>query len=331
MRDQYGREIDYLRISITDRCNLRCRYCMPQGVDLVSHADILSYEEILRVAQVAARLGIRKIRVTGGEPLVRKNVSALIARLKAIPGIEKVALTTNGLLLAEQLPDLLQAGLDQVNISLDTTDEEEYRRITGFPGAQRVLQALREAVKTSLVTKVNSVYADDWENLVRLAEEMPVDVRFIEMMPIGYGARESGRSNQELLAAMLEKYPDLTRTDRVCTESVGDRQTVADGPAVCYQSESLRGRIGLISPLSAAFCKQCNRIRLTSRGFLKSCLCYDQGEDLMPALRGGLNGEAAAEELERRLRKAILEKPMAHCFRDPESVSEEQEMFRIGG
>ena len=192
MKDQYGRIIDYMRISITDRCNLRCRYCMPEGVELVSMKNILSYEEIEMVCQAAAKAGIRKFKITGGEPLVRLGCPELIGKIKKIPGVEQVTMTTNGVLLFKYLPELLKNGLDAVNISLDTLDRERYQVITGRDELFRVLESVDQAVDAGIPVKINSVLQkgmneDEFLALARLTLEKKLDVRFIEMMPIGLG------------------------------------------------------------------------------------------------------------------------------------------------
>lgn len=192
MKDQYGRIIDYMRISITDRCNLRCRYCMPEGVELVPMKNILSYEEIEMVCQAAAKAGIRKFKITGGEPLVRLGCTELIGKIKKIPGVEQVTMTTNGVLLSKYLPELLENGLDAVNISLDTLDRERYQVITGQDELFRVLESVDQAVDAGIPVKINSVLQkgmneDEFLALARLTLEKKLDVRFIEMMPIGLG------------------------------------------------------------------------------------------------------------------------------------------------
>lgn len=193
MKDKYGREIDYLRISITDRCNLRCVYCMPEdGICQVSHKEILTYDEIQRICSCITTLGIKKIKLTGGEPLTRKNCSTLVRTLKELPEIEKVTLTTNGMLLKEQIQELAEAGIDNINISLDTVDKAKFEKITRRKGLSKVLEGLEEALKyPNIGLKINCVpVVEEPENLVavaKLAKEYPIHVRFIEMMPIGYG------------------------------------------------------------------------------------------------------------------------------------------------
>ena len=194
MKDLYGRTIDYMRISITDRCNLRCRYCMPDGIEWIPMDEILTYEQIETVCRVAVSLGINKFKITGGEPLVRKGCPELIGSIKQIPGVEQVTITTNGILLKEQLDRLILAGVDGVNVSLDTLDAEKFKQITGFDLLDRVEASIQSAVAKGLRVKINTVLQsgvneDEWKGLMDLAKDQRLDVRFIEMMPIGYGKR----------------------------------------------------------------------------------------------------------------------------------------------
>ena len=319
MRDRYGREIHYLRLSITDRCNLRCRYCMPEeGGTLAEHGELLRYEELLRVAAAAVKLGIVRFKVTGGEPLVRRGCPAFIRQLRALPGVEQVTLTTNGLLLPEVLEELLEAGLDGVNISLDTLDGAQYRAITrGGEPVSRVLQAL-ELCAGRLPTKVNAVLLRETEGqlepLAALAERLPVAVRFIQPMPIGGPAPQS--AGVPVLDRLRQVWPDLHPT----------QERWGNGPARYYASGRLLGRIGLIEAVSRPFCDECNRVRLTSTGVLKPCLCYGWGRDLRPLLRGG----ATDRELVEAIEAAVFEKPRAHCFGSGES-EERRTMRQIGG
>ena len=237
VRDSYGRTIEYMRISITDRCNLRCRYCMPDGAKWIPMSEILTYEEIERICREAVQIGITRFKITGGEPLVRKGCADLIRMIRQIPGTEEVTMTTNGVLLGENLEDLLAAGLDAVNISLDTLDHEKYRKITGTDACNTVLEAVEASAESGIRTKVNSVLQDagdrqEWRALVRLAEKLPVDVRFIELMPIGCGKRNTGVSNLELLDEIKKEYPDI-RTDS---------EVHGNGPAVYYRIPGFEGR-----------------------------------------------------------------------------------------
>lgn len=321
MIDAVGRTIDYMRISITDRCNLRCRYCMPDGIKQVSMSEILTYEEIRKVCILAAELGIRKIKITGGEPLVRKGCADLIGMIKNIPGITQVTMTTNGVLLQDNLETLKKAGLDGINISLDTLDREKYQAITGTDACETVRQAVAASAESGIRTKVNAVLQnasdrEDWKALITLAEDLPVDVRFIELMPIGYGKKNTGVSNMELLEEIRNVYPDIREDDRVH----------GNGPAVYYQISGFAGCIGFISAMHGKFCKTCNRIRLTSTGDLKPCLCYGDTYPLKDLLRNGTD-----EEIRKRIKRAIEQKPAAHCFEEPGAITEAHQMAQIGG
>ena len=327
MIDATGRVVDYMRVSITDRCNLRCRYCMPDGIEQVEMAQILTYEEIKRACTLAAGLGIRKIKITGGEPLVRKGCVDLVKMIKEIPGVSQVTMTTNGILLKEHLNRLMQAGLDGVNISLDTLSRKKYQNITGTDACETVRQAIVAAAESGMRTKVNAVLQipdydrgiddnDDWQELVSLAENLPVDVRFIELMPIGYGKKNRGVSNIDLLEEIRKKYPKIQE----------DMEIHGNGPAVYYKIPGFAGGIGFISAMNGKFCDTCNRIRLTSTGELKPCLCYGKTYPLRELLRDGTD-----MQVEEQIKKAIWEKPAAHCFEDPEGITEEHQMAQIGG
>lgn len=323
MLDQYGRSIDYLRISVTDRCNLRCRYCMPEPIDTVHHDDILHYEEILRICRAAIELGITKFKVTGGEPLVRGNCTEFIAELKKQPGTEQVTLTTNGLLLEKNLDALATVGLDGVNISLDTTDNARFQSITGYigDGADTLRHVLEECCDKGIKTKINAVLLEETETdapaLAALAATLPVDVRFIELMPIGFGTSMKRVSPEDILTALREHWPDLTPTD----------EKRGNGPAHYYKSAALLGRIGFIDAVSHKFCAECNRVRLTSTGQLKPCLCYADSADLRALIRGGCTDG----ELKEMLRVAVYNKPRAHCFDTNDSITEKHAMSQIGG
>lgn len=323
MLDQYGRKIDYLRISVTDRCNLRCRYCMPEPVNAVQHADILRYEEILRICRAAAELGITKFKVTGGEPLVRAGCVDFITALKAQPGTEQVTLTTNGLLLEANLDALTEAGLDGVNISFDSPDNARFRRITGYTGdgADTLLHVLDACYAKGLKTKINAVLLEETEAdapaLAAIAAKLPVDVRFIELMPIGFGTTMKRVSPEDILTALQERWPDLAPTD----------ERRGNGPAHYYKSAALLGRIGFIDAVSHKFCAECNRVRLTSTGQLKPCLCYADSADLRALIRGGCTDG----ELREALRAAVYAKPRAHCFDTNDIITEKHMMSQIGG
>lgn len=319
MKDALGREINYLRLSITDRCNLRCRYCMPQDVPAVGHSDILRYEEITRLCRIAAPLGICNIKVTGGEPLVRKGCASLVGELKKIPGIAHVTLTTNGVLLSDQLDELLAAGIDAINISLDTLNPTRYAAITGFDCLHSVLDALERAVAAGIRVKINCVPLADLPDaellqVLRLAEKWPIDVRLIEMMPIGSGKDSVGYPMQRL-EQLLHRTWNLTPSD----------QKRGFGPARYYTAPELCGSIGLIAAVSHGFCGQCNRVRLTSEGYLKLCLSSDAGLDLRSLLRGS----ASDAEIRSAIQNTILQKPVSHHF--AAGTAEVCPMWQIGG
>ena len=329
MIDGYGRTIEYMRISITDRCNLRCRYCMPDGVELVPMSDILSFEEIEEICRAAAGLGIKKIKVTGGEPLVRRGCAAFIGRLKKIPGIEEVTLTTNGVLLTRQIYALCENGLDAVNVSLDTLSRCNYEQITGKDELLHVLEGIQAVLDAGIRIKINSVLQKgqndtEWRHLLELAKSEPIDVRFIEMMPIGYGKQFETIYNEDIQQKIREIYPNLKEDTRVH----------GNGPATYYYIPGFKGSIGFISAIHGKFCNTCNRIRLTSQGMVKPCLCYGKSYNLKEILRN--SGESLGTEgmkllLKQRLQTAILEKPEQHCFEHLADITEEKDMIQIGG
>ena len=322
MFDSTRREIHYLRLSVTDLCNLRCRYCMPDGVEKLEREAVLTYEEFLRLAALFAQCGIDTVRVTGGEPLVRKNVAQLVAGLKAIPGIRKVTMTTNGILLAQQLPALLAAGLDSVNISLDTLRPEAFRQITARDDFAAVQAGLQAALESGIPVKLNcvpqaGVNEGELEDLAALAENRPLQVRFIEMMPIGYGAAMPCISGPELRQRFAHRWPEL----QPLTEAA-----FGDGPAVYYTVPGWQGSIGFIAAVHGKFCASCNRVRLTSQGFLRPCLASEAGCDLRALLRSG----ADDTQLLAAIRETIWAKPREHHFEDS-SMPATRGMYRIGG
>ena len=325
MFDRYQREIHYLRLSVTDLCNLRCRYCMPDGVEKLEREAMLTYEEFLRLAALFARCGIDTVRVTGGEPLVRKNVAQLVAGLKATPGIRRVTLTTNAVLLAEQLPALLDAGLDSVNISLDTLRPEVFRQITARDDFAAVQAGLQAVLESGLPVKLNcvpqaGVNEGELEALAALAKDNAMQVRFIEMMPIGYGAAMPCISGPELRARFARRWPELAPL------SAAQEHALGDGPAVYYTVPGWQGSIGFIAAMHGKFCASCNRVRLTSQGFLRPCLASETGCDLRALLRSG----ADDAQLLAAIRETIWAKPREHHFNDS-SMPATRGMYRIGG
>jgi len=321
--DEYGRVIDYLRLSVTDRCNLRCRYCMPPEERFgAPAAALLTSDEIARVVGVLARMGLKKVRLTGGEPLVREDLAALLRRLHDIEGIDRLAMTTNGVLLRSRLPELADCGLSAVNISLDTLDAGLYRRITGSDSLRDVLGGLDAACARGLKVKLNCVPCRELNpqsplRLAGMARDRAIDVRFIELMPIGQGRQFTGIPSTEVMDRLSEAYGDARPLP-----------AVGEGPARYYAFDGFVGRVGFISPISRRFCASCNRLRLTAEGWLKLCLYYRDGVDLRALLRGGASDEA----LEAAIARALARKPRAHGFSLPEACgTEERHMNEIGG
>ncbi len=316
MKDTFGREITYLRISLTDKCNLRCRYCMPEeGVCLKDHDEMLSEDEFIQAAEVAAGLGIRKIRLTGGEPLVKKNIVGICARISKIPGIKDIGITTNGLYLPKMGKDLVAAGVTRVNVSLDTLKKEKFEYISRRPAPEDLLCGVKAAFDAGFKkVKVNAVLIggvndDEIEDLANLTMEYPVDVRFIELMPM-YDSGDFGP------AAYLNSDAVLERLKLTPVEADG-------GVAKRYRLDGAKGEIGLISAVSKSFCGSCNRIRLTADGFLKPCLHSSQEIGIK-----GLDAEGVRE----RMIKCILDKPSCHPDLSYEHRSgSERNMNRIGG
>lgn len=323
MLDRYGRVINYLRISVTDRCNLRCCYCMPEGVQDVGMKNILTFEEIWEIVRTGVSLGITHIRITGGEPLMRKGCVDLIRGIREIPGVETITMTTNGVLLENYGKQLKEAGVDGVNISLDTLDPEEFYKITGKRELQEVLAGIRAAKTAGLPVKLNAVNRKELDPipLVRYAQEENLPIRFIEMMPVGYGKKYVGRSNEEMRETL-----EAVCGNAECMTNREELSRMGSGPAVYYQFSDLKVPVGFISAIHGKFCDTCNRVRLTAEGYLKLCLCYDEGEDLRRVLR-----EGEKENLRTIMEQTIFRKPAAHCFEHPAEMTETHEMVKIGG
>lgn len=325
--DRYGRQITYLRISVTDRCNLRCVYCMPpEGVQWQGHENILRYEEIAQIVRMAAGYGIREIRLTGGEPLVRKDLPDLVRMIADTPGISDIALTTNGILLLDQVEQLAQAGLKRINVSLDTLQPEKFARITRGGKFERIWQGLEKAEALGLTPiKLNSVMmrgvnSDELLDLARLSLERAWHIRFIEIMPVknqaAWGAGfpapdETYLSIQEMLRILEPLHLEPVAT------------AVGSGPAREYQIPGARGRIGFISPLGEQFCENCNRLRLTADGHLRPCLLHDIEVPIREALRRG-------EDLRPYFEQALILKPREHQLSADTSPAGRC-MMQIGG
>jgi cyclic pyranopterin phosphate synthase len=323
--DGCNRHLNYLRISITDRCNLQCRYCVPRElIPKLSHTDILTYEEILRIVRVATRLGISKVRVTGGEPLVRKGVYVFLKQLAAIKGLKDVSLTTNGVLLADNLEKIKAAGISRINVSLDTLSPTQYRHITGFDEFARVWRGIQKALRMGFhpiklnIVALKGINDDEFADMAQLSLRYPFHVRFIEYMPIG-------RSDFNPGALLLA--PEIKSRITTLGKLIPIPPTAYDGPARRYKFETASGEIGFIPALSQHFCNKCNRLRLTANGRLRPCLLSDHQEDLKRRLRQGCSDQELADIFFR----AIKHKPADHnlALRNPGRVG--GQMQAIGG
>lgn len=332
MKDGQGRQIDYLRISLTDRCNLRCIYCMPEhGVKSIPHESILTLEEVHKAIECASQLGIKHIRFTGGEPTVRKGLLGLIERTAQTPGIESVALTTNAILLPNMTADLKAAGLSRVNISLDTLDAEQYRFITRRGNLDDALKGVEAALSSGLSpVKLNTVVVrslnQDLLSFARLTVDAPLHVRFIEYMPIGSG-EDCGGCGWGLDDVVPAK--EIIETINMQAQSIGLgslQPTTATpdgwGPAQYYRLPDARGTVGVISAISNHFCASCNRLRLTADGKIKPCLFSDTEYDIRSALRKG-----DKEEVLSVFEAALSHKPSGHEHR----VGTRRMMSQVGG
>ena len=322
--DRYKRHLNYLRISITDRCNLRCLYCNPRlpGKKL-QHKEVLRYEEILRIARLSVRLGINKIRVTGGEPLVRKGCCEFLEKLATIDGLEDISLTTNGILLKPHINKLLSAGIRRLNISLDTLKPEKYQKITGYDGFDQVWEGIQQALEKGFhPIKLNAVVIkgvndDELTQLAKLSFKYPFHIRFIELMPIG-------KTSSPVSGPLL--IPEIKKRIQTLGNLIPIRRAINDGPAMRYRFENAMGEIGFISPVSNHFCSECNRLRLTADGHILTCLLSDVCEDIKAPLRLGL----LDDDLKAVFLKAVARKPFQH----PENLTrltQPEPMVSIGG
>lgn len=329
MIDQYGRKVTYMRISITDRCNYRCLYCMPAGgVQFLPQEEVLSYEEILRVIDAAAQLGIHRIRVTGGEPLVRHGVMDFLYRIKQeVPAIDDLAVSTNGHLLEPLLPDMKSAGVDRFNISLDSLNEERFTAMTRYGKVAPVKRAIVRAVEMGFdPVKVNAVVVrgfndDELLDFVRWSTEMPVHVRFIEMMP--FSASQSWEEQGLVPAAQMRERI----MQAYALQPLVDGAPRGAGPARYWQVPGAPGTVGFISAVTECFCSGCNRIRLSCDGKINPCLGHIHDTDLKPYLRAGAD-RALLTEL---VAGVIGRKPKEHHFDDPEYENILRMMSAIGG
>jgi cyclic pyranopterin phosphate synthase len=324
--DRYNRQLNYLRLSITDRCNLRCTYCVPPGFfPKLPHKEILRYEEILRLVKIAVRLGVSKVRVTGGEPLVRKGFHGFLDALGGLEGLEDISLTTNGVFLAENLSRIQMAGIRRINISLDTLQREKYKKITGFDRFDAVWKGIRTSreagfhpIKINVVV-IRGINEDELTDFARLSMDQPFFIRFIEHMPIG--GNQCTNIRQQLLA------PEILNA----VEEVGPLEPIFrnknDGPAERYRFTGAVGEIGLIRPISHHFCGECNRLRLTASGRLRVCLLSGDAVDLKGPMRNG----ATDAELARIMVQAVRRKPQEHRLHCKKASDLSDPMSAIGG
>jgi GTP 3',8-cyclase len=322
--DQYKRHLNYLRISITDRCNLSCLYCNPRlPRQKLRHKDVLRYEEILRIARIGVSMGITKIRVTGGEPLARKGCCEFLENLATIDGLEDLSLTTNGVFLKQNIDRIASAGVKRLNISLDTLNPEKYQRITGHDVFKQVWEGIELALEHGFAPiKLNAVAIsgindDDLMQLAELSFKYPFHIRFIERMPIG---KTSAQPANPLLV------PDIIKKIQTLGDLIPIERDTIDGPAMRYRFKDAMGEIGFISPVSNHFCKGCNRLRLTADGHILTCLLSDVSEDIKTPLRLGL----LDNDLKTVFLKAVARKPFQHPENLTSCVQPEQ-MVSIGG
>ncbi len=309
MLDKYDRDINYLRVSITDRCNLRCTYCRPkEGISLKGHDDILRYEEIIRIVSQAVKMGLIKVRLTGGEPLVRRGFVEFAAALKQIHGLQDISLTTNGLLLDKYAKDIFNAGITRINISLDSLDKNKYFQITGGGNIDDVLRGIAAAEKAGFSPiKINMVVikgfnADEALDFAQLALAKPFQIRFIEIMPIS----EVNVNQPDDFLPTNQLFDKIRQHFQL--EPLAGKKNKSDGPAKIYRVKGGLGEIGFINPVSDHFCSTCNRLRLTADGKLRACLLKDEEIDL----RAALNRQCDDDELAGLIRQAILLKPEKH-------------------
>ena len=327
MVDRNNRKINYLRLSITDRCNLRCMYCMPEeGIDFLPHENILSYEEMLRMVGLSVYRGIQKVRITGGEPLVRKGFTDFLKKMNEIEGLEEISLTTNGVLLKKYAAEIKACGVHRINISLDSLRPEKFKKITGRDLFGQVWDGIQEAEKLGFtpikinVVAIRGVNDDEIEDFGRLTLEKPYHIRFIEHMPIG----GSNNWNSEKFLPILEIFERLQNVGSLIPLQ---RRNNLDGPAQRYKIGNAKGEIGLIGALSNHFCAVCNRLRLTADGHLRSCLFSESEIDVLPLLRNSESDESILALIE----KAITEKPEQHNLKNQGHRSCTRQMSSIGG
>jgi len=321
--DQWHRQLNYLRVSVTDRCNLQCLYCRTEPVfQKLKHDDILRYEEILRIIKVSLHLGITKVRITGGEPLVRRDIFPFLSKLSSMDGIQDLSFTSNGTLLARNIPQIVNAGIRRINVSLDTLNPDKYITITGVDKWHQVWDGLIAAHHANIypiklnVVAMNGINDDEWIDFARLTQRYPFFVRFIELMPVGHSDLFSCRwvSSETIKNTLISHFGTL----------VPVKNQVHDGPAERFKLIDGQGEIGFIHAISHHFCQTCNRLRLTANGQLRACLLSDLQVDLKTLIRKGCSDS----DIKDHLMSAIKLKPFSHSDSSKEC---HEQMIRIGG
>ena len=326
LRDRFGRTLTYMRVSVTDRCNLKCSYCRPDGIfSALPHREILSYEELYRFIKIGVGMGLQKIRITGGEPLIRRGIAGFMAELSQMKGLRDLSITTNGIFLKHHLESLVSSGIKRINVSMDTLRRDRYRLITGFDGFHEAWEGIKQAedmgvhpLKINMVV-IRGVNDDEVQDMARLSIAHAYHIRFIEYMPIGlqkHSERESSLSFSEMKNTI---------------ESIGKLMPVPssefDGPARRYRFEDAKGEVGFISAMSDHFCRTCNRLRLTPSGYLKPCLLSDRKVDIKGPARNG----ATDQEIEQVFLNAVNRKPMEHLTETTQDDWVSDQMSSIGG
>ena len=316
MTDGYGRKIDYMRISLTDNCNLRCSYCMPEGK--ISDIHYLPVETVLKCVESAVCLGITNFRLTGGEPLIYPDIEKLITKMRNVSGVNFIGITTNGVFLSEKADVLKMAGTDSINVSLDTVDSDEFRKITGRNCLKNVIDGIDAALDSRIKLKINTVLRSEVDvlKMTEFANDKNIDIRFIELMPVGIGEKNDIIPRKAVIEKLEKKYGKVCGVSKMHDEN---------GPAEYYAFRKLGVRVGLIQAVHGKFCDRCNRIRITSDAGLKPCLADSRIIDLKEAL------DIGKDELTKIMKKAIYEKPKSHHFEDILCEKETKNMNMIGG
>lgn len=331
MKDNQGRKIDYLRISLTDKCNLNCEYCMPKGICSEKVVIKMSPKEINEIIKAFAELGISKIRFTGGEPLIVEGIETIVSNTSKVEGIKDISITTNGINLAERVKALKEAGLTRVNVSMDTLQDNKYENITGKPLLEKVKEGIFNSLNMGLtpvklnVVMMKAINMSEMKEFINLTRRYPIDVRFIELMPIGAGIKLF-KENFISASEVIKEYPELIKLEHEET-STAELFKVKDG----------KGRIGFITPLSCKFCSECNRVRLTSEGRIKPCLHSEEEYDILNYARQAAEAENQQdytlyhEALKGEIEKIICSKPKEHTLLKDGKSRSHRAMFQIGG